>query len=109
MNKSKSETVINNENEKLLKEFAPQIESISKKEYVWITGLLIIIFWGFYGLYVQETEGHITTGMRDHVVWGIYIVNFIFFIGISYAGALISGILRLLRVEWRKPIVRMRN
>jgi molybdopterin-containing oxidoreductase family membrane subunit len=41
------------------------------------------------------------------VVWGVYIVNFIFFIGISYAGALISGILYLLKVEWRKPIIRI--
>jgi molybdopterin-containing oxidoreductase family membrane subunit len=45
--------------------------------------------------------------MRDNVVWGVYIVNFIFFIGISYAGALISGILYLLKVEWRKPIIRI--
>ena len=45
--------------------------------------------------------------MRDNVVWGLYIVNFIFFIGISYAGALISGILHLLRVPWRTPIIRM--
>jgi Ni/Fe-hydrogenase subunit HybB-like protein len=45
--------------------------------------------------------------MRDNVVWGVYIVNFIFVIGISYAGALISGILYLLRVEWRKPIIRI--
>jgi molybdopterin-containing oxidoreductase family membrane subunit len=41
------------------------------------------------------------------VIWGLYIANFIFFIGISYAGALISGILHLLRVQWRTPIIRM--
>ena len=57
--------------------------------------------------FVQIVDGHIVTGMRDNVVWGIYIANFIFFIGISYAGALISGILHLLRVPWRAPIIRM--
>ena len=46
---------------------------------------------GMYGLYYQITKGHIVTGMRDNVVWGVYIVNFIFFMGLSYAGALISG------------------
>jgi molybdopterin-containing oxidoreductase family membrane subunit len=45
--------------------------------------------------------------MRDNVVWGIYIVNFIFFMGVSYAGALISGVLHLFKTSWRKPIIRM--
>ena len=34
--------------------------------------------------------------MRDNVVWG-FIVNFIFFIGLSYAGAIIAGVLHLLK------------
>ena len=59
------------------------------------------------GLYKQLTQGHIVTGMRDNVVWGIYIVNFIFFMGVSYAGALISGVLHLFKTSWRKPIIRM--
>jgi molybdopterin-containing oxidoreductase family membrane subunit len=41
------------------------------------------------------------------VVWGIYIVNFIFFMGISYAGALISGSLHLFKTPWRQPIIRI--
>jgi molybdopterin-containing oxidoreductase family membrane subunit len=67
----------------------------------------IFILGGVYALYIQIVDGHIVTGMRDNVVWGIYIANFIFFIGISYAGALISGILHLLRVKWRAPIIRI--
>ena len=87
--------------------FAPQMERISKGGIVSITIMLILIIAGIYALVVQIVEGHIVTGMRDNVVWGIYIVNFIFFIGISYAGALISGILHLLRVDWRTPIIRI--
>ncbi len=45
--------------------------------------------------------------MRDNVVWGLFIVNFIFFIGISYAGAIISGLLLLFKVSWGKPIIRL--
>ncbi|MDP1622179.1 MAG: NrfD/PsrC family molybdoenzyme membrane anchor subunit [Bacteroidales bacterium] len=87
--------------------FKPQLEKMSKKGIGLIVILLIVIGFGVYALYVQIVDGHITTGMRDNVVWGLYIVNFIFFIGISYAGALISGILHLLRVPWRTPIIRI--
>lgn len=87
--------------------FAAQMVTVSKSGMIQLAVLLIIILGGLYGLVVQIVEGHIVTGMRDNVVWGIYIANFIFFIGISYAGALISGILHLLRVEWRTPIIRI--
>ena len=88
-------------------DFKPQIESIGKYGYIFITTAVLIILWGIYALYRQFSIGQIETGMRDYVIWGIYDANFIFFIGISYAGALISGILHLLRVEWRHPILRM--
>ncbi len=87
--------------------FAAQMVSISKSGIIQLIILSIFILGGLYALIVQIIEGHIVTGMRDNVVWGIYIVNFIFFIGISYAGALISGILHLLGVPWRTPIIRI--
>ncbi|MCX6244534.1 MAG: polysulfide reductase NrfD [Bacteroidetes bacterium] len=93
--------------EKLLREFAPQIERISASSVLWILFLLGVIGIGVYAFVTQVTEGHEVTGMRDNVVWGIYIVNFIFFMGMSYAGAIISGALHLFRTEWRKPIIRM--
>ncbi len=91
----------------ILKELAPELEQKSTKWKVWVGFLTICILFGLYALIVQETEGHIVTGMRDHVVWGLYIANFIFFIGISYAGAVIAGIFHLLKVEWRRPIIRI--
>jgi molybdopterin-containing oxidoreductase family membrane subunit len=91
----------------LLKEFSPQLTNWSKREIFWIVFWSIIFVFGLYALYVQATQGHIVTGMRDNVVWGLYIANFIFFIGISYAGAIISGFLHLFKVEWRKPIIRI--
>ena len=93
--------------ESLIREFAPQIERTSNLGKLWITFLVAVIFLGFFALYWQVSRGHIVTGMRDNVVWGVYIVNFIFFMGISYAGALISGTLHLFHSEWRKPIIRM--
>jgi Ni/Fe-hydrogenase subunit HybB-like protein len=49
----------------------------------------------------------LATGSRDVVIYGLYIVNFVFFIGISYAGALVSAILRLTHAGWRMPITRI--
>ncbi|MEI6172784.1 MAG: NrfD/PsrC family molybdoenzyme membrane anchor subunit [Bacteroidota bacterium] len=90
-----------------LREFAPQLERTSIQGYVWIIFLLMVIGVGFYAFLQQVIDGHEVTGMRDNVVWGVYIVNFIFFMGISYAGALISGTLHLFKTPWRKPIIRM--
>ncbi len=85
----------------------PVIESYGKKTWGWTIFFLLWILVGWYALYLQVDRGHSVTGMRDNVVWGLYIANFIFFIGISYAGAVISGILHILKVEWRKPIIRI--
>jgi Ni/Fe-hydrogenase subunit HybB-like protein len=90
-----------------LKRYAPQLETASPLEKVLFYMMVIFVLAGFPALVLQHLKGHIVTGMRDNVMWGVYIVNFIFYIGISYAGALISGILYLLNVEWRKPIIRI--
>ncbi|MBT3208132.1 MAG: polysulfide reductase NrfD [Bacteroidetes bacterium] len=97
----------NSKVDQLLKEFTPELENTSKSWYFIFLICILIFAFGIYGLVTQITEGHIVTGMRDHVVWGVYIVNFIFFMGLSYAGALISGVLHLFKSEWRKPIIRM--
>ena len=51
--------------------------------------------------------GLAATAMSDYFSWGIYIINFVFFIGISHAGTLVSAILRVTGAEWRRPITRM--
>ena len=45
--------------------------------------------------------------MTNYFSWGVYIVNFVFFIGISQAGTLISAMLRLTGARWRHPITRL--
>jgi len=91
----------------LLREFAPQLKTKTTLGKAWIIILIAGILIGLFGLYIQIDKGHIVTGMRDYVVWGVYIVNFIFFMGLSYAGALIAGSLHLMQTNWRKPIMRM--
>jgi Ni/Fe-hydrogenase subunit HybB-like protein len=45
-------------------------------------------------------------GQNNPVAWGIYLVNFVFWVGIAHSGTLISAILHLLRAGWRNPIAR---
>src|SRR5512133_1841197 len=92
---------------KLLIDLTPEIESTGAKWYIAFSVFLVMFGVGIYGLIQQIDKGHIVTGMRDNVVWGFYIVNFIFFMGLSYSGALISGVLHLLHTGWRKPVIRM--
>lgn len=83
------------------------LEKVNKKTWMWIIVFLLFIAAGGYALFLQISKGHGVTGMRDNVVWGLFIVNFIFFIGLSYAGAIIAGVLHLMKVPWGKPIVRL--
>jgi molybdopterin-containing oxidoreductase family membrane subunit len=92
---------------KLLKDLTPEIENTSTTWYITFSVFLGFFLLGIYGLIQQIDKGHIVTGMRDNVVWGFYIVNFIFFMGLSYSGALISGVLHLFHTGWRKPVIRL--
>ncbi len=79
----------------------------SRTFFVWVGFLLLVIGWGLYAYSVQLRDGLIVTGMRDRISWGLYITTFVFFIGISHAGTLISAILRVSQARWRTPVTRM--
>jgi molybdopterin-containing oxidoreductase family membrane subunit len=75
--------------------------------YIWIAALSCITLWGLYAYIHQVRQGLIVTGMRDQTSWGLYITDFVFFIGISHAGTLISAVLRVTDAGWRRPITRL--
>jgi Ni/Fe-hydrogenase subunit HybB-like protein len=54
----------------------------------------------------QVYAGIGVAGIRRPVFWGFYITNFVFWIGLSHAGTLISAILRLANATWRRPVTR---
>jgi molybdopterin-containing oxidoreductase family membrane subunit len=62
--------------------------------------------WAIFAWLYQLTHGLGATGLGRPIYWGLYITNFVFFIGISHAGTLISAILRLCQAEWRRAITR---
>jgi len=67
-----------------------------------ITGVLTgAACWG-YQIWVGIGAG----GQNHPVMWGTYIINFVFWVGIAHSGTLISAILHLLRAGWRNPIAR---
>ena len=45
-------------------------------------------------------------GINRPIMWALGITNFVFWIGISHAGTLISAILRVTGAEWRRPVTR---
>ncbi|NNK18199.1 MAG: polysulfide reductase NrfD [Maribacter sp.] len=91
----------------LVKEFSPMLLKSSKWSKIWIGILLAIILWGLVAFVLQVVKGHEVTGMRDNVVWGIYIINFIFFVCLSYSGAFISGILHFFKTPWKNSVSRI--
>ncbi len=95
-----------NEWEKDERLFEP-IEKTGWKFRMVVAGLLVVIIWAVSSYYRQVKYGLGVTGMAEPVSWSFYITNFVFFIGISHAGTLISAILRMSQAEWRRPITRM--
>ena len=73
----------------------------------WALGLGAVVLWAIFAWAWQLTSGLGETGLGRPIVWGLYITNFVFFIGVSHAGTLISAILRIVNAEWRRPITRM--
>lgn len=66
----------------------------------------VIALWGLIAYVHQLIGGLATTAMRNYVSWGLYIATFVFFIGISHSGTLVSAILRITNKEWRRSITR---
>jgi Ni/Fe-hydrogenase subunit HybB-like protein len=57
-------------------------------------------------LYQIET-GIGQTNMHPPIFWSSYIASFVYWIGVSHSGTFISGVLRLTKAEWRRPITRI--
>jgi len=78
----------------------------SRGWYLWLACLLLLIGVGVAAYVTQIQRGLAVTGMRDTVIWGLYISNFVFFSGVSMSGTFISAILRITGAEWRRPLTR---
>ncbi len=68
--------------------------------------LIAILGWAGFAWIYQIKYGLGTTGLNHPVMWGVYISNFVFWVGIAHSGTLISAILYLMRSGWRTTINR---
>ena len=86
--------------------FAP-LRKTGIRFYILFGALAALVAWGAFAYIYQLVEGLGVTGLSRPVYWGIYLTNFVFFIGISHAGTLISAILRVTQANWRRSITRI--
>jgi len=85
--------------------FAP-LQRAGWKFWAIVAILVQVIIFGVSAYYRQIAQGLGVTGLNYPVYWGMYIINTIFFIAISYGGTLTSAILRIFGIRWRTPITR---
>ncbi|MSR23084.1 MAG: polysulfide reductase [Gemmatimonadetes bacterium] len=69
-----------------------------------LAAMLAGVLWFCWGYQIRYDIG--VAGINRPVFWGLYIATFVFWIGISHAGTLISAILRVTSAEWRRPVTR---
>jgi molybdopterin-containing oxidoreductase family membrane subunit len=79
---------------------------VSARYLVILAFFVMIVLAGFFAFGWQVNHGIGVSGLRRPVFWGFYITNFVFWIGLSHAGTLISAILRLANATWRRPVTR---
>jgi molybdopterin-containing oxidoreductase family membrane subunit len=60
----------------------------------------------FFPWFYQLNYGIGAAGNNHPAVWGTYLASFIFWIGLSHSGTLLSCILHLTNSAWRKAIYR---
>ncbi|HTJ45692.1 MAG TPA: NrfD/PsrC family molybdoenzyme membrane anchor subunit [Kofleriaceae bacterium] len=66
---------------------------------------------GLYAYSIQLRRGDISTGLRNPgnggAAWGFYIVFYVYFVGVSFAGITVAALARLFHIEALKPVTRM--
>jgi molybdopterin-containing oxidoreductase family membrane subunit len=85
------------------------LRSLEKPSIKWLMllGMAIgCVVVGGYCFSIQLRQGMGVAGLNHPVGWGVYITDFVFWIGIGHAGTLISAILFLFRARWRNAIFR---
>ncbi len=66
-----------------------------------IAGVFFFMPWIY-----QLIVGVGASGMNRNALWGTYLSNFIFWIGLSHSGTLLSAVLHITNSQWRKSIYR---
>ena len=73
----------------------------------WLALLLVVMAIGFAAWVYQLSQGLVVTNMRNTVMWGQYILFFMFFVGLSAGGLIVASSGRLFGASRFTPIVRL--
>jgi molybdopterin-containing oxidoreductase family membrane subunit len=65
------------------------VTSGPRRYHVWMGALTLVMVVGAFAYSVQLREGLRSTGMTDHVSWGLYISNFTFLVGVAAAAMML--------------------
>ncbi len=97
------------DSEATAQKYAPILAPLTHRGWLfWLVTTLLsaIVLWSLFAFSWQYYWGLGETGMGHPVSWSFYLVNFVFFIGISHAGALVSAVLRITHARWGTPFGR---
>ena len=83
------------------------LEPPTVKWYLCFFTAICALCFGAFAWYQQIIQGIGLAGIAHPIMWGVYITDFVFWVGIAHSGTLISAVLFLFRAKWRIPIYRV--
>src|SRR5437773_2827541 len=101
-----TETTNPNDAERMNQDLLRPLLRTSTRFYVAVPVLGAIVLAAVGAFAYQVWNGIGVWGINRPVFWAFDITNFVFWIGITHAGTLISAILRLANATWRRPVTR---
>lgn len=74
---------------------------------IW-TALLVVLILAGLGTWINQIiHGLVLTDMRNITSWGLYIVSFMFFVGLSAGGLIMSSAARVFNISTYKPVSKL--
>jgi Ni/Fe-hydrogenase subunit HybB-like protein len=89
-------------NDEMLSSLGPP----SRRWWLLAFSLGAVVAWGLAAFTWQMSHGMYVTGKNRPIMWALYITGFVFWVGLSHSGTMVSAILRLSQANWRRPILR---
>ena len=90
----------------ITRDIAATLGNPTRGYYILLGAAMAVLAWGAIALLYQIRFGLGVAGYEPPVMWGVYITNFVFWVGIAHCGTLISAILYLFRSQWRTAVYR---
>jgi molybdopterin-containing oxidoreductase family membrane subunit len=89
----------------------PLLRAPARLWWVLILIAAIAVMLGLRSYAEQLMHGDIVTGLRNPgnggAAWGFYIVFYVYFVGVSFAGITVASLSRLFHIDALKPVTRM--